>query len=156
MKLRRVVIVAMVLAVVIPACGNDDSGSEGDGDIPPEAAAAAEAYVQAHKDRDAEAMLAVVNVPVYEYVFSDTSWGADELAQSVADGNTVLSEESVLETGDDVSVQLIHTVSNTVYVAIVATRPNTEPTPVNGIMVLELSEFPDRGWLVTRDYRHGL
>ena len=156
MKARVVLTLAIVIAAVVPGCGDDESGGEVSGDIPPEAAAAAEAYVQALEDRDAEAMLAVVNVAVYEYVFSDTSWGADELAQSVADGNSELPEETAIEVGDDVSVQLIHTVSNTAYVAIVATRPNTEPTPVNGIMVLELSEFPERGWLVTRDYRHGL
>lgn len=156
MKLRGAMVVALVLAVLVPGCGSGESEAEPGTDIPPEAAAVAEAYVQAHKDRDAEAMLAVVNVPVYEYVFSDTVWRGDQLFQSVADGDTVMDEGRVIETGDEISVQLIHTVSNTVYVAIVATRPNTEPTPVNGIMVLELSEFPDRGWLVTKDYRHGM
>ena len=150
MKVRIVLVIAMVLAVLAPGCGNDDSESEGDGDIPPEAAAAAEEYIRTLNEQDAEGFLAIVNVPVYEYVFSDTSFGADGLALGVAEGDLVV------ETGDEVSVELIQTVSNTVYVAIVALRPNTEPTPVNGIMVLELSEFPDRGWLVTRDYRHGL
>ena len=101
MKLRGVLVVAIVLAVLVPACGNDDSGS-GDADIPPDAAAAAEQYVQALKDSDAEAMLAIVNVPVYEYVFSDTSFGSDQLAQGVADGNTELPEDMVIETGDEV------------------------------------------------------
>ena len=148
MKLRGVLVAVMVFAVLVPSCGNDDSESDGASDIPPEAAAAAEEYVRTLQEGDDEGFQAVINPAVYEYVFSDTSSGAD--AVSPAEGGMVV------ETGDEVSVQLIHTVSNTVYVAIVALRPNTEPTPVNGIMVLELSEFPDRGWLVTRDYRHGM
>lgn len=150
MKVRVALALAIVIAVVVPGCGDDESGSEGGGDIPPEAAAAAEEYVRTLEEQDGEGFLAIVNVPVYEYVFSDTSFGAEGVAIGVAEGGMIV------ETGDDVAVQLIHTISNTVFVSIVATRPNTEPTPVNGLMVLELSEFPDRGWLVTRDYRHGM
>ncbi|MGI9586454.1 MAG: hypothetical protein ACR2N7_12780, partial [Acidimicrobiia bacterium] len=94
---------------------------------------------------------AIVNEPIYEYYFGGTVVGdAASVAQGVADGSMII------ETGDDIAVELIHTSTDSALFAVVALRPNTEPTPVNGIIVLDLSQYPDRGWLITRDYRHGM
>ena len=126
----------------------DDTANESD--LPTEAAAAVDEYFRAINESDAEGFLAIINEPIYEYVFSGKSSEAEGVANKVAKG------EFVVDRYEEVSVQLDHTVTNTAYVAIVAVRPNIEPTPVNGIMVLELSEFPDRGWLITKDHRFGL
>ena len=145
--MRRLSVALMVVMVVTGACSSE---SEGDVDtqVPRGAVAAADEYIRALQESDGDGFLAIVNPAVYEYVFSETSWGVD-VAQGVADG------EMVVEIGDTIAVHLDHTITNTVYVAVEALRP-IEPTAVNGIMVIEIAEFPDRGWLVTRDYRHGL
>jgi hypothetical protein len=125
----------------------DDTANESD--LPPEAAAVVDEYFRAINEQDVEAFAAVINPAVYEYVFSGTSFTAESFATRITEG-------FALERYEEVAVQLDRTISNTIYVAISAVRPYVEPIPVNGIMVLEVTEFPDRGWLITQDYRFGL
>lgn len=150
---RGLAIVSGMLLVVVlaSACGSDATESETESDLPPGAAAAVDEYFRAINESDAEGFLAIINPAVYRYGFhGDLSNSADGVDHVVAQGNFIV------ERHDEIAVQLDHTVANTAYVAISAVRPNTEPLPVNGIMVLELQEYPDNGWLVTLDSRFGL
>lgn len=142
---------ATLAVVVLSGCADEGGTATGDEtDLPVEAAAVVDRYFAAMNEHDGEAFLDTVNLAVYEYVSLNTSVPAEAVAFAVSEGDFIVDRY------DEIAVQLEHTVSNTVLVAVSARRPNVEPNPVHGIMVLELNDYPDRGWLVTRDQRFGM
>lgn len=151
MRITTVMTLGLALcASLLSACGGEGSDGSGEADVPSEAVSAVDAYIAAMNDSDGDAFLAVVNEAVYAYVFSGTSFAAEGVASGVSNGDFVMDQ------GEDIAVKLDHTIANIVYVAISGVRLNTEPEPVNGIMVLEVQEYPDRGWLITLDHRFGM
>lgn len=151
MRRVSVVVIGMTICVgLLSGCGDDGSVSQSGSDLPPEAAAAVDEYLRTVNEGDVEGYLAIINEAVYLYVFNETtSFPADIVAGKVANG------EFVVERQQEIAVELDHTVSARAYVAFSAVRP-LDPTAVNGIMVLEIQEYPDRGWLITLDHRFGL
>ncbi len=146
-----VLCVVLLATALVGGCAEDSNdGAKSESDLPVEAAAVVDRYFAALNEHDEEAFLGAINAAVYDYVGLNVSHTAEEIAYTVAKG------EFGAERIDELAVVLEHTISNTAYVAVSARRPDVEPNPVNGIMVLELVEYPDRGWLVTLDHRFGL
>ena len=141
-------LVATLSAVALAGCGSDSSADEADEQVPTEVQAALDRLVAAVNAHDAEALRAAVNPAVFERVWAGQSFDIDYYAgrlQAFQDG--VL----VLEHFDQIAVHKNVATENTYYIAVTAEMTSDEePGPVNGIIVYTVTEFPGKGWLVTK------
>ena len=144
----------LLVVVIIAGCGGSDGDQSNTTELVLEAEAVLDAYFDAWNDHDPEAFLGVVNPAIYEYVFSDTSWPAEDLAGGM-EGKA--KDNLVLERFEQIDVKVAATTETTYYVAVTAERTDDEiGGTVNGIIVLKLTLFPERGWLVTLHHNFGM
>ena len=140
--------------VVLPLSACSGSGDEVADAPPVEVQAAVDRFLDAVNAHDAEALRQAVNPAVFERIWAGQSFDIDYLAGRMDDFS---GRALILEHTNQIAVHKNVTSENTYYVAVAARMTSDdENEPVNGVIVYTVSEFPDRGWLVTKQHNHGM
>ena len=145
---------ALVTVALIAGCGGTESVGAAEGELPADVQAAIDRYVDAVNAQDAEALYEAVNPAVFERVWGGNSYDIEYLmARMDAFRDRVLVAEHL----DQISVRKNVATENTYYVAVTAQMTSDdENVPVSGIIVLTVTEYPDRGWLITMEDQTGM